>query len=703
MARILRIIVGIGFVFFSHLSFSQSIEDKISQIDAEKDLKKKEILCRDLSYFAHKKANYEVAIKYAKLGIQLAIQVNDKRAESIHYNFLAISYLRLGDYTQCLEYQFKGLSIAKERGDKRDIAVSYDHIGGIYTVQGKFEQALSMHLEALKLGLEINDSVSIAGSHANAGNVYLYMKDYEQALFHYAESQALYKVLNNEIGIMVTEINMGSIYYTEKKYEKALEYYLRALEMQDRVQNDNLLADNLINIASAYNSLKRYDEALDFALQAVELKKKFGSENLLPDAYNTLGEVYAGLNQNQMALDFLKESMNIATKYENANAVKESLYNTYQIYERINQYDSAYHYLKRHTEVKDSLYGIEVQEKISNLKLKYETDKKNDEILILNKDKALKEFELRNYSIESRRREQEFELIRLEKTLGDANLKLKNEELISKDLDLQNKEGALEIAMLENELQQVSLSKEKANKRLWITSLFLFMVLGSVTGISLYHRRKSRYDIEITQLELQTLRSQMKPHFIFNVLNSINHFLRSKNTEVASDFLIRFSKLIRKILNNAVVEMVALDEELETIKALIELEQLNVGVELNYTLEISEEIDAENVLIPSLILQPIVENAIWHGLVPKNKKGLIQIKISSSTNALICEIEDNGIGIDSSNTKTSRHNNQSYGLKISRQRLEALSKKYKQAASILLVDTGSGTKAILSLPLIYKI
>ncbi len=176
------------------------------------------------------------------------------------------------------------------------------------------------------------------------------------------------------------------------------------------------------------------------------------------------------------------------------------------------------------------------------------------------------------------------------------------------------------------------------------------------------------------EAEMQALRSQMNPHFIFNSLNSINSFVVENKTHLASDYLTKFSRLIRLILDNSKNELIPLDKEIETLKLYLLMESLRFENKFDYEIYTDPNLDTSNILIPPMIIQPYAENAIWHGLMHKPDHGKVLISITTNqknSSALVIKIKDNGIGRDRSGTIRSKSGNQnkSYGIDITLQRI----------------------------------
>ncbi len=210
------------------------------------------------------------------------------------------------------------------------------------------------------------------------------------------------------------------------------------------------------------------------------------------------------------------------------------------------------------------------------------------------------------------------------------------------------------------------------------------------------------------ELEMQALRAQMSPHFIFNCLNSINNFILRNEKEQASEYLIKFSKLIRLILENSAQPLISLDQELEALKLYIEIEALRFLYRFTYQFELSENLDTTSIKVPPLFIQPFVENAIHHGLMPKESQGHIQIGIHESGASLHCIIRDNGIGRQQAALKSVQiqPTHKSFGIRVTRERISLLKQDSGEEAGIEIFDLtddlgkAAGTEIRIKLPLI---
>ncbi|MAU16995.1 MAG: hypothetical protein CMH46_15815 [Muricauda sp.] len=265
-----------------------------------------------------------------------------------------------------------------------------------------------------------------------------------------------------------------------------------------------------------------------------------------------------------------------------------------------------------------------------------------------------------------------------------------------------------------DQLEENQVIKESINRTL---SDELLQVKTEVEGLSTEAQKERtekltmKMENRFIQLRLDALRSQMNPHFIFNALNSIKSYLIENNQEKAIYYLGRFSKLIRAILESSRKDLITLEEEINTIDMYVEIEGDRFKNNITYICRIEENLKPDQVLVPSLLLQPFVENSIWHGLTTKEGEKRLEIgfKTIKSTNRLRITIEDNGIGREASQLRNLQNplKGKSLGLSIIKDRLEFFSKKFKDDFHVKIIDlkdetTGmaKGTKVVLSLPVL---
>ncbi|MCB9363871.1 MAG: histidine kinase [Flavobacteriales bacterium] len=251
------------------------------------------------------------------------------------------------------------------------------------------------------------------------------------------------------------------------------------------------------------------------------------------------------------------------------------------------------------------------------------------------------------------------------------------------------------------------------NPPFWLTWWFILteIVFGLIVTTFFFIvrenqiKKKERAEKKMVELELKALRSQMNPHFIFNTLNSIQNYIALNDFKNSNKYITQFARLIRTVLNLSEKNMITIQEEIDVLKMYMDLERMRFDKQFDYQIKISDEIDNDYDKIPSMLLQPYVENAIWHGLMNKGEIGQIKIEIQLKENYLCCSIEDNGIGRKkaaeiSANRKIAH---KSVGMSITKERLDLISSTDLNINIIDIVNSVGveiGTKVIVKIP--YK-
>ena len=200
--------------------------------------------------------------------------------------------------------------------------------------------------------------------------------------------------------------------------------------------------------------------------------------------------------------------------------------------------------------------------------------------------------------------------------------------------------------------------------------------------------RRLAHEKELTELEAKALRAQMNPHFIFNCLNSIKVLIQDKENEKGIVYLTTFSKLIRTLFNNADKKEITLFDEIETCKYYLQLESMRFDSRFSYNINIDPLIDLKSITVPALVIQPFIENAIWHGIMPRNSGGTVSLNIRCNGDTVEIEIEDDGIGRESSrlNKASTGVEHHSKGVSLTEARLKLNNLLYQKDAQITIID-----------------
>jgi LytS/YehU family sensor histidine kinase len=229
-----------------------------------------------------------------------------------------------------------------------------------------------------------------------------------------------------------------------------------------------------------------------------------------------------------------------------------------------------------------------------------------------------------------------------------------------------------------------------------------------ITRAKRQERMKSEFENKLSEIQMQALRAQMNPHFLFNSLNSIKYYAISKSKDETAAYLSKFALLVRTILNNSKSHTISLKDELEALQLYIEIEHLRLEGKFDYTIDIDKSIHVRQAQIPPMILQPYVENAIWHGLMHKTSKGMLLVQVKDLGNQIQCIIEDNGVGRERAAEigKTRIGKGKSVGMQITGNRIEIINRIYGIDTQVNVIDlkddenNPTGTRVVINIPLI---
>jgi len=561
-------------------------------------------------------------------------------------------------------------------------------------------ESLQRFDSAIVYARRANDKFLEALALLGAGQARWYKSNFRGGIDTVNKAIAIFRTLNvQDKGIryqLVTSLRIVSnIYHAVGDYENAFNAASESLDLNSEDKQNRTLS--LIQMGALYKSMHDYATALVYFHQAEELEPR------------PLGYEYRELNT-QMGLLYSERSLFDSALYHYRRALPGHPLPTNvnlrigECYVLQGKFDSAYEYL-------NTVYN---EERIIN----------DLPILIPAMMGMAKIYIYRNqihsslllareaYEIANQRG------VRQEKR--DASLLLANiyekENNSSLALSFYKQYVALKDSILSDQFKgQLYSFKRRAGDAAheselhFLRTVLLVIVLVAVFVffvLMLRHKNeKLRLKQRSTNLEMQALRAQMNPHFIFNCLTAINHFILNNDTESASDYLTRFSRLIRLVLINSEKATVTLEEELALTKLYLEMEQLRFANSFDYDIHYDAAIQPSMVIVPSFILQPFCENAIWHGLLHKEGKGKLIIDLAMKEKVMVCTITDNGIGQAKAAAMklTSIEKKNSLGLKLTTDRLTIFNGQKGRSGSFVIEDVldasgnAGGTRVIIQI------
>ncbi|WP_349316745.1 tetratricopeptide repeat protein [Chitinophaga sp. MM2321] len=573
------------------------------------------------------------------------------------------------------------LTLSQRLKYPRGQSLAYNELGTSKRNKSQYILAEDYHEKAIKFAEEANDTNLISFSLNNAGVDCRRLDKLQLAFDYHLHALQLAEAIHDVRNICVATNSIGNIQLTAEKYADAIRHFDRALQLEENNNNDLGVAINLGNLGYAYQGQNKLDLAIQYYKRSLAVNQKIDNPTGMAICYNALGAAYKEKKDYVTAMDYLKKALVVNDKVDDKVHVAESYLNIGKLLGAQGKHEEARNYMQQSIDL--STYW-------------------NFKSMLMDAYKALAA-----------------DL----KTSGDfrKSMEATDKSLLYKDSILDEKssmaltqmQAIYEVDRKDNQIKSLEHDKmvgELRTKRnvVFIFSLVVFLLMAIIGGLFYIRHRNLKTNRHSLQLELRSLRSQMNPHFIFNSLSSIHRYIWSNNQEEASDYLTKFSRLMRLILDNTQHTFVTLNKELESLRLYLDLESLRCNGIFDYFIRLDPGINDEEVLIPPMILQPYVENAIWHGLVHKHAdKGILDIEIVLNGRSLICTITDNGIGrkkaMEIKERKGVMHN--SVGMKVTEGRIDLIRKMNKnKEAKVTVMDLedaagqATGTKVIIILP-----
>jgi tetratricopeptide (TPR) repeat protein/uncharacterized membrane-anchored protein YhcB (DUF1043 family) len=505
----------------------------------------------------------------------------------------------------------------------------------------------------------------------------------------------------------------GVVYYSISDNLNAMEAYQQALKISNPLNDKHFKASIYNNLANIYADMKLFDKALnnynELLSIAIELKNKTDQIRALAN----IGIVQTETIAIDKGISNLQEALSLAKKEENEFFIAAILNNLGLAYKRKKDYLKSLNYYSQASTLAKGIDNKYIEASALNSLGKVNLLIKNYKAAETNSIKALSisqeidavEWQSDAWKVLSKVNENKNNYIQALRTYK-THIKLRDSVISeTKIAELSQKEMQFKLEKQEV-VSNAEISRQKFIKNSSILGGSGF-VLAAIIGFILYRRKQdvltqtkeAEFKIKVADTELKALRAQMNPHFIFNSLNSIGDYILKNDTHAATDYLTKFSKLMRQTLENSEKKEVLLKDDIGLLITYLDIENKRFNNSFTYNIEIDEDIDTQNTLVPPLILQPFIENSIIHGLALQEGKGHILIEIKKDKDMIICAVDDNGVGRQKSIGTKSIKNKQSLGMKITKSRIEIINKLKKAKGAVTVIDKAKGLRVEVSLPL----
>lgn len=542
--------------------------------------------------------------------------------------------------------------------------------------------------EAIRVANKIDSKQDLLTCTILLGEFYDDNNNFNSSFEQYQDAIKLANKINDKEGLSLAKYDLGILFYkqnSKEKRKKALSFLKESINISKETKDDFLRAKAL-NFSSFINyDFNNLSMAERNSLEALKLFRKTKKDNRFPQCYITLSRVYNKKDKFNKAVKYLDSAIFVYLKTNN----KLELNNAYLVKSEINLRQKKYiDALSLAQKVNDDP-KVMTEQKIYALQLLYEINKAMN-----NHKKSL------DYLEEN-------------KFISDSLYKIDRDKMmesVRSEIEAKNRLESLE---KENEINELNIKKNQY----WILvliSISAVLFLIAIITFLIYRQSKMRAErerikIEQTsiQLEQKLLRTQMNPHFIANALAAIQGNIYKQDKEKSVSYLSKFAKLMRFILESSREKEILLQKEITSLKNYLELQKLLLEEKLNYKIDIDDELNLDEILIPPMLIQPFVENAIKHGVELKSDNGNVSLSFKQISNKLLyVKIEDDGLGRDvvAEIYKERKSKHLSFSTNITKERIAYLNNEqsvFSQKIEDILKDNQiAGTRVILEIP--YK-
>jgi tetratricopeptide (TPR) repeat protein len=612
---------------------------------------------------------------------------------ALHQSYLdsANSYKKKS-IEKSIDYITKSIESLGKRGNKKRLALSLTSLGEVYQYHNQFDLAITSFTDALtanktsKTTLHLGRSYLLnkdfesakevlepllklknlipfqrASLYESLGDAYTGLGEIEKAVAFYNEG--LVVANKNQITPKLTDLNskIADAYATDDKAIEAEGYYGNSLKLAKNEAPKRAIQEKE-KVADFYNKKSRYDDEIQLRKQslnelnslpkpAVEIKSGvISSDTITTQRINyKIANAYISQDKYDQAIPFLEQSIVEANSDDDLIVQKDATRKLSEVYEYKGDFTKALASYQAYVSVVDTLYIRKEQEISRAARFNREISTKQSRISGLEQERELSQ-------------------------------------------------SKYDLAIIEQDLAQESNKRQK-----WVIYSLIFSLIFMGLATFFFYRSNQQQKLANNLLALKSLRSQMNPHFIFNALNSVNNYIAKSDERSANRYLSEFSALMRSVLENSEEDFIPLAKELELLELYVKLEHSRFPDKFDYKIEVQEDLEVTAFQIPPMLLQPYIENSIWHGLRYKEEKGFLNIELKQKNKETIeITISDNGIGRKKSAAlKTMNQKKQkSKGMGNIKKRVAILNDMYKDKVDVYISDLeadGTGTKVVFTL------
>ena len=606
------------------------------------------------------------------------------------------------DFVQAEALARKSLALFGKMNNNRGIENTIMNLWFSLFAQSKYDEAYIIALRRYENSKMLNDSSNMIDALQSLGVIFFQKGNYDSAFYFYKQAENIAIISKNKLLISDLLYSIGTLYKRIGDYQTAINYYRKVFQtdtretIQRRIDgsyetwarmeyaelfsllhqydsawhyyhlfdttsvNDKDLRVYLVSTGETYLLQKDYERALQNFLRGLAMHRKLNDRNEIKRVLLDIAKTYLALNDNKAVLHYAREGLDLSLQTKSRQFIRDGYQVFYLLYDRLHKADSAYVYYQKYIAMRDVVVSDQTKGKFAAYKYEQQINSMKNEKLISEQQLKIQQQKLTQSSLQKKMLVAGFICLIIVSGIIFRTILLKRK----------NAKNLLELA--ENELQIQKLESQK----------------------------------KLSQLEMHALRAQMNPHFIFNSLSAINLFILENNRLQASEYLSKFARLVRLILQNSKEAFIPLERELEALQLYLELESLRFENKFSYKIITDDLLDTSLIRVPPLIIQPYVENAVWHGLMHKKESGHLEIELYTKDELLFCKIADDGIGRKKAAELKSKSalSYKSMGMSITADRIAMLQRQDQLGTHIAINDlilpdgSAGGTEVIIKIP-----
>lgn len=546
-----------------------------------------------------------------------------------------------GEFDYALKLHETALAYGRAHRFKQKESTTLGNIAKDYSGKGDYKKAIDLYLEAAKVAQEINDTLQVGQALQGVGQTYNKIGYSAEAIRYCSQAAEIFQKKKRYTSLRWAYGNIAAAYMDSCRFDSAYRYIWLTKGAYDLATGGAPPeTDFYVNLAICSDSLQRKDSAAYYFARAIETARADNDEGGLQPALFYLAVKEEKAGKNKDAIQHYKEALQLTDKYNNFEGSIVTATNLAKLYAKTGDYYNAYHYSVKAAGFKDAYLD---QEKI--------------------------------------------------RAVTAQNTKFEKQQL---QFEFEKKTAATQL-----------INQQKISKRNMLLYSFIGLALLLLAGIVFlvkYFRQKAVINAgRNNELKQRLLLTQMNPHFIFNSVDNIQSLIHIGKKEDAVNYLNRFSKLTRQILEHSRENYIGLDEETDMLDNYISIQKLLYNKNFHHTITIEDGVDATAILIPPMLTQPFIENAIRHGLKDRKEDGIVKVRFYMQNGQLFFEVTDNGAGIMAKEKQTGH---QSLSTQITKERLESISRKNKiiiETRNIAGTDNKvEGVKTFFEIPYIVN-